>query len=73
MTLSEYHVFWTQTAQKDLKRIIKYVVDNGIQARRVYLAIKQKADNLRVLVEKPCWKGSMNWSYFASMVIKKRL
>ncbi len=48
MTIGEYHVFWTQTAQKDLKRIMEYIaVDSDIQARRVYLAIKQKADNLR--------------------------
>lgn len=48
MTISEHHVFWTQTAQKDLKKIIEYIaVDSDIQARRVYLAIKQNADNLR--------------------------
>ena len=48
MTTGEYHVFWTQTAQKDLKKIIEYMtVDSDIQARRVYVAIKQKADNLR--------------------------
>lgn len=48
MTISEHHVFWTQTAQKDLKKIIEYIaVDSDIQERRVYLAIKQKADNLR--------------------------
>ena len=48
MTISEHHVFWTQTAQKDLKKIIEYIaVDSDIQARQVYLAIKQKADNLR--------------------------
>ena len=48
MTISEHHVFWTQTAQKDLKKLIECIaVDSDIQARRVYLAIKQKADNLR--------------------------
>ena len=48
MTIGEYHVFWTQTAQKDLKKILEYIaVDSDIQARRVYLAIKQKADNLQ--------------------------
>ncbi|KGP75793.1 plasmid stabilization protein [Desulfosporosinus sp. Tol-M] len=47
MTTSEQHGFWTQTAQQDLKRIIEYIAaDNDLQARRVYLAIKQKADNL---------------------------
>ena len=48
MTEEIYQVFWTQTAQQDLKRIIEYIaVDSDIQARRVYLDIKQKADNLR--------------------------
>lgn len=48
MTKGEYQVFWTQTAQQDLKKIIAYIAaDSEIQARRVYLAIKEKADNLR--------------------------
>ncbi|TGE39160.1 type II toxin-antitoxin system RelE/ParE family toxin [Desulfosporosinus fructosivorans] len=48
MTISEYHVFWTQTAQQDLIKVIEYIAANSpIEARRVYLAIKQKADNLR--------------------------
>ncbi|KJS17254.1 MAG: plasmid stabilization protein [Peptococcaceae bacterium BRH_c4b] len=48
MTKGTYQVFWTQTAQQDSKRIIEYIAaDSEIQARRVYLAIKQKADNLR--------------------------
>lgn len=48
MTLSEHSVFWTQTAQQDLKKIIEYIAANSdIQARQVYLAIKQKADSLR--------------------------
>lgn len=48
MTINEHCVFWTQTAQQDLKKIIEYIAaDSHIQARRVYLAIKQKADNLR--------------------------
>ena len=43
-----YQVFWTQTAQQDLKNIIAYIAtDSETQARRVYLAIKQKADKLR--------------------------
>ncbi|KGP74773.1 plasmid stabilization protein [Desulfosporosinus sp. Tol-M] len=48
MTISEHHVFWAETAQGDLRKIIEYIaLDNSIQARRVYLAIKQKADDLR--------------------------
>lgn len=48
MTLKAYQVFWTQTAQQDLEKIIEYIAtDSEIQARKVYLAIKQKADNLR--------------------------
>ncbi|MDD2585779.1 MAG: type II toxin-antitoxin system RelE/ParE family toxin [Syntrophomonadaceae bacterium] len=43
-----YQVFWTYTAQQDLKKIIEYIAtDSETQARRVYLAIKQKADNLQ--------------------------
>jgi len=43
-----YQVFWTKTAQQDLKKIIEYIAtDSEIQAKRVYLAIKKKADNLR--------------------------
>ncbi|MEW5953780.1 MAG: type II toxin-antitoxin system RelE/ParE family toxin [Bacillota bacterium] len=41
-------VFWTQTAQQDLKRIIEYIAAaSEIQARRIYPAIKQKVDNLQ--------------------------
>ena len=48
MTKTAYQVFWTQTAQQDLKRIIEYIsADSEIKAKRVYLAIKQKADNPR--------------------------
>lgn len=48
MTERVYKVLWTQTAQQDLKRIIEYIaVDNGTQARRAYLAIKQKVENLQ--------------------------
>lgn len=48
MTKGIYQVFWTQTAQQDLKRIIEYIAaDSEIQAMRVYLTIKQKADHLR--------------------------
>jgi len=43
-----YHVFWTLTAQQDLKIIVGYIaVDNEIQARKIYLDIKQKASCLR--------------------------
>lgn len=50
MTKRTYQVFWTQTAQQDLKRIIEYIAtDSEMQARRVYLSIKDKADNLRQL------------------------
>jgi addiction module RelE/StbE family toxin len=48
MTIRAYQVFWTQTAQQDLKKIIEYIAaDSEIQARIVYLAIRQKADNLQ--------------------------
>ena len=48
MTKGGYQVFWTQTAQQDLKKIIKYIAaDSENHARRVYDAIKQKAHNLR--------------------------
>ncbi|MBU4532552.1 MAG: type II toxin-antitoxin system RelE/ParE family toxin [Eubacteriales bacterium] len=48
MTDGIYQVFWTQTAQQDLIRILEYIAaDSEIQAGRVYLAIRQKADNLR--------------------------
>jgi toxin ParE1/3/4 len=48
MTKAAYQVFWTQTAQQDLKKIIEYISsDSEIQAGRVYQSIKQKANNLR--------------------------
>jgi toxin ParE1/3/4 len=41
-------VFWTRTAQRDLRKIIEYIAaDSATQARKVYLAIKEKADYLR--------------------------
>jgi plasmid stabilization system protein ParE len=47
MTKRTYPVFWTQTAKQDLTRIIDYIAaDSEIQARSIYLAIKEKADNL---------------------------
>lgn len=48
MNRGEYQVFWTQSAQQDLKKIIEYfAADNEIEAKRIYLIIKQKADDLR--------------------------
>lgn len=48
MTEGAYQVFWTQTAQQDLKRIIEYIAaDSEIRARGVYLSVREKADNLR--------------------------
>lgn len=50
MTKEVYQIFWTHTAQQDLKKIMEYIAaDSEIQARRVYLAIKEKADHLRQL------------------------
>lgn len=47
MTEGKYNVFWTQTARQDLKKIIEYIAaDSEINARRIYLAIKQKAEDL---------------------------
>ena len=48
MSKGTYQVFWTQTAQQDLRKIIAYIAaDSETQARKVYSAIKQKADNLQ--------------------------
>ncbi|MDI6812161.1 MAG: type II toxin-antitoxin system RelE/ParE family toxin [Desulfitobacteriaceae bacterium] len=50
MTKGVYQVFWTQTAQHDFRKIIEYIaVDSEIQARELYLTIKQRADQLRQL------------------------
>lgn len=47
MTEKMYQVFWTLTAQQDLKRIIEYIAaDSEIKASKVYFEIKQKAENL---------------------------
>ena len=49
MTTVAYQVFWTETAQQDLRKIIEYVAfDSQTQARRVYYAIREKADTLRL-------------------------
>lgn len=48
MTDRVYQVFWTQTAQQDLKKVIEYIAaDSQNHARKAYLDIKQKAGNLR--------------------------
>lgn len=48
MTEETFQIFWTLTAQRDLKELIDYLaVDSVVQARKVYLAIKEKAANLR--------------------------
>ncbi|HUW65411.1 MAG TPA: type II toxin-antitoxin system RelE/ParE family toxin [Spirochaetia bacterium] len=48
MSKGVYQVFWTQTAQQDLQRIIEYIsADSELQAQRVYLSIKEKANNLK--------------------------
>jgi toxin ParE1/3/4 len=50
MNKASYHVFWTQTAQQDLRKIIMYIaLDSEVQAKKVYLAVKQKAENLKHL------------------------
>ena len=47
MSKGTYQVFWTQTAQQDLRKIIAYIAAvSETQARKIYSAIKQKADNL---------------------------
>lgn len=47
MTKGGYQVFWTQTAQHDLQRIIEYIsTDSENRARIVYLSIKEKANTL---------------------------
>ncbi len=49
MTLEVCQVFWTRTARQDLKKIIEYIAaDSQIQAKRVYIDIKEKAANLRL-------------------------
>lgn len=48
MNKEAFQVFWTQTAQQDLKKIFAYIsADSETNAKRFYLAIKQKAENLR--------------------------
>ncbi len=48
--MKKYQVFWTQTAQTDLRKIIEYIAnDSDINARRIYPDIKNKSDNLRLM------------------------
>lgn len=46
--MMEYQVFWTRTAQQDLRKIIEYIAaDNETQARKIYVDIKEKAESLK--------------------------
>ena len=48
MTNQVYQAFWTRTAQEDLRRVVEYIaIDNEVQAKKVYLTLRQKAENLR--------------------------
>lgn len=48
MNKGTYQVFWTQTAQQDLRTIITYIAaDSKTHARKIYSIIKQKAGNLQ--------------------------
>ncbi|OPX91428.1 type II toxin-antitoxin system RelE/ParE family toxin [Pelotomaculum sp. PtaB.Bin117] len=48
-----YHVFWTQTAQQDLKRIIDYIAaDSEDRAKKNYRAIRQKAADLQSMPQR---------------------
>lgn len=43
----EFQVFWTKTAQQDIKRIVEYIAsDNQAEARRVFAEIRGKAAGL---------------------------
>jgi len=47
MTIRNNQVFWTKTAQRDLIKIVEYIAnESDIQARKIYLSIKQKANQL---------------------------
>ena len=46
MTREIYRIFWTQTARRDLRRIVACIFADSLQAERVYLLIKEKVDNL---------------------------
>lgn len=40
-----FEVLWTQTAQQDLQRLIKYIeVDSSTNAKNIYFVLKQKAE-----------------------------
>jgi toxin ParE1/3/4 len=46
----EFQVFWTRTAQQDLKRIIEYIAaDSQAKARTIFTEIRQKAAGLNHL------------------------
>jgi addiction module RelE/StbE family toxin len=48
MNSKNYQVFWTQTAQRDLKEIIQYIaLDSPDQAKDIYTHMKDKACGLR--------------------------
>jgi len=48
MNKDTYQVFWTQTAQQDLRKIVTYIAaDSKTHARNIYSIIKQKAGNLQ--------------------------
>jgi len=48
MNSKRYQVFWTQTAQQDLSKIIEYIAaGNKLHAGRIYAEIKEKAGNLQ--------------------------
>ncbi len=50
MNIKKYQVFWTKTAQQDLKKIIEYIaIDSTINAGKVYTDIKEKSENLYLL------------------------
>lgn len=45
-----FQIFWTQTAQQDLRMIIEYIAsDSEVQASRIYQDIKLKAKNLSLM------------------------
>jgi toxin ParE1/3/4 len=48
MNRKTYQVLWTQTARRDLRKVLEYIAaDNEKQAGKIFQAIKQKADNLQ--------------------------
>lgn len=48
MKMEKYQVFWTQTAQQDLRKIIKFIADdNKVNAERIYTEIRDKSSDLQ--------------------------